>query len=762
MKAQGGKTGLRDLPERIKLIVQEILHGEIPYNRLAQKLINAAKIAYVASRKFMLDDCFTKASSIAYTTIISLIPTLTVGLTFFSIFSGMSNKKEEIFRKISLFMLEHNIKLNIDPIIESISSLIENAGKIGGIGAVVMGFTATAVLRTLEQSLNDVWRVQRSRPIALRLVYYWAALTLGPLMLIAATTAATQILSFFSSPAYNSAFVAPNGTLWIGGGRGTVLHSRDGGLSRRPLEMSRIDFDNQAVYEYDASAGGFVEQDFRIEDLDIRKAEFTDVYFSGASGWIVGKNGIMLRTADGGASWSLAKWGSFDFTGIRMLGEKRGFASARNGYLFKTEDGGASWGAVEIENFNSNLSSIASFGTTIIIAGDRGAVLQSQDAGATWRLRYPNEAKRNKRSVNLNKVFLVDEATAWIVGDEGIILLSENGGASWRDMRYLEKSYTAVYFSGRRTGWVGGKGGIRLSTANGGERWERGRLHTSRINCITSYGAMLLAVGEEGMIMRSEDRGRSWKGTRGGNLIGALLNFFGPFILIWVLFLLTYIILPNTRVPFKPAAIGASFTAAIWVVFILLFIVYVKSFASGTVAIYGGLAAIPLFLLMVYTSTLIILYGAEISYTLTHPHSYRVIRKAGPEGESPSVYHGIAILHSVYRKFEAGRGPSRRAELLRIVSGNNTELERLVGLFKGDKLVVESENGELLPTTSSATVPISRVIDLVHGAGLSIPGTVSSDPLKRYLKGLFESMGSSRSKILKGIALSDVIRKTGQ
>ena len=62
----------------------------------------------------------------------------TVGLTFYSIFAGVGDKKEEVFRKISVFLLEHNIKLNIDPVIEAISSLIENAGKIGGIGAIIM------------------------------------------------------------------------------------------------------------------------------------------------------------------------------------------------------------------------------------------------------------------------------------------------------------------------------------------------------------------------------------------------------------------------------------------------------------------------------------------------------------------------------------------------------------------------------------------------------------------------------------------------
>jgi membrane protein len=56
-----------------------------------------------------------------------------------------------------------------------------------------------------------------------------------------------------------------------------------------------------------------------------------------------------------------------------------------------------------------------------------------------------------------------------------------------------------------------------------------------------------------------------------------------------------YITTPNTKVPFKDASIGAAFTGSVWVIFIFLFIIYVKAFATGTFAIYGALASIPFF-----------------------------------------------------------------------------------------------------------------------------------------------------------------------
>jgi hypothetical protein len=196
-----------------RLVTDEQYLHQMTLGKLSRSLINLIRVSITAGKKFFDDDCFTMASSIAYTTLVSLIPTLTVALTLFSVFSGVGNLKDEIFKQLTHFMAEHNLQqLNIDPMLNAISSLIENAASIGGIGAVVMVFSATAVLRTLEKSLNSIWKVTCQRSIILKIVYYWAALSLGPLMLIAGTTVATQISNKMSAPHINSYTITPDKT----------------------------------------------------------------------------------------------------------------------------------------------------------------------------------------------------------------------------------------------------------------------------------------------------------------------------------------------------------------------------------------------------------------------------------------------------------------------------------------------------------------------------------------------------------------------
>lgn len=747
---------ITDLINRARQILNQIYLGEDTFNFFLKKLINAIKVFIVATRKFLKDNCTTQASSIAYATIISLIPTLTVAITFYSIFSGVGNKKEEIFRKITLFMLEHNIRLNIDPVLGAISSLIDNAGKIGGVGAVVMIFTATAVLRTLEKSLNDIWGVKKNRSMMLRMIYYWAALTLGPIMLISGTTVATQVSNTFSSPNYTAADFTEN-RIWFVGNQGQVQYSNITGLKAQKINIDTFDFVNQRINKFDAATASFLEDEFRLEPMDLKKASYLDIQLMGKRGWIVGKNGIILVTENNGRTWTVEKWGSFNFTDIHMLNPLKGFAVTDNGYLLSTNDGAKSWTVKEWEGHSSSFNNITFNRERGIISGDKGTILTTHNSGKTWEIKALPEAKRKNLYVNLNKAHFVNDNTVWIVGNEGVMLTSRDGGTTWNNRFFQENNYKTAFFVNPETGFVAGDNGILLRTVDGGKKWRRLSVTDSRINTLVYDNNKLWIFGENGLILNSQNTGSSWQGIEGKSIIVILLNFFAPFVFIWFLFMLTYIILPNTKVPFKPAAIGAAFTGTVWVLFILLFIVYVKYFAGGSVAIYGALAAIPIFLLMIYASSLIILYGAEVSYTLMHPHTYIQLKKTFKDIKDIHVVYGIAILHYIYKKFESGSGETDYAELLKLTSNKTEEVDHFIDVFEKKGLILEKEGDSYLPSNSSKNIMIADIIELTHNVSLAVPPMMpASGSVKKFMQKFLKDMESSRKEIFGTMTLNDL------
>ncbi len=93
-------------------------------------------------------------------------------------------------------------------------------------------------------------------------------------------------------------------------------------------------------------------------------------------------------------------------------------------------------------------------------------------------------------------------------------------------------------------------------------------------------------------------------------------------------FTLIYATVPNARVPFKHALLGGVFTAVLFEVAKMLFGLYVRLF-PGYQLIYGAFATVPLFLLWIYLSWLIVLFGAELVCNLSSSRHWR--RRALPK-----------------------------------------------------------------------------------------------------------------------------------
>ena len=704
----------------------------------------------------MIDDCLTKASAIAYTAIVSLIPTLTVFLTFLSIFSGVENKKEDLFRDISLFMIEHSIKLNIDFIFEAISGLIDNAGKIGGIGAVIVIFTATATLRALEKSLNDIWRVKQGRSMFQKIIYYWAALTLGPVMLISGTTVATKLSDVFSSANYNSVYLSGD-KVWVVGNKGSILNTDMNKTSFTPSDETNFDYENQKIYSYKFSDNQFTEDDFRIDYLNLIKEEFKDIQFINDEGWIVGTKGIILYTKDRGRIWTISKWGDFTFNDIYMLDSKRGFISADSGVILITENGGREWSVYDTKDVTLNFNSISFKDSTGIITGNKGRILFSNDYGRNWTLRTIAEAKRKKKLVDLNSSFFIDNRNVWMAGNDGVILHSTDGGITWQPGKFKEYNYYSIMFLNSNEGFIAGENGIIIHTDDGGSSWKSNTLPAYKINRLLDVSGSIWAIGNGGIIQKSKDNGRSWHGKSGKSFLAILINFLAPFLFIWLLFLLAYSTMPNTKVPFKFSAIGAAFTGAIWVIFILLFIYYVKAFASGTFAIYGALASIPLFLLMIYASALIILYGAEVSFTMMHPETYTSLKNFFEDVKKVNMYFGLIILQFIYFKFESGKGNSKYSELLKKTGHNSVDLDHFLSLFAEHKLIINDQNGEYMPTNTSSNIKLTEIFDLINEAQITIPPAhMRKDHEAGSIKEIFDKLKSQRNKVLADMTLHDL------
>jgi len=69
------------------------------------------------------------------------------------------------------------------PVLGALTQFSSKASRLGAIGLLALGGSALMMMFTIDRTLNTIWHVERPRPLAQRVLVYWAALTLGPLAL---------------------------------------------------------------------------------------------------------------------------------------------------------------------------------------------------------------------------------------------------------------------------------------------------------------------------------------------------------------------------------------------------------------------------------------------------------------------------------------------------------------------------------------------------------------------------------------------------
>nr|MBO2510472.1 hypothetical protein [Gammaproteobacteria bacterium] len=172
-------------------------------------------------------------------------------------------------------------------------------------------------------------------------------------------------------------------------------------------------------------------------------------------------------------------------------------------------------------------------------------------------------------------------------------------------------------------------------------------------------------------------------------VIGAktLLRFM-PLLSSVAAFTLIYATVPNTRVPIRHALVGGTLAAVLFELAKMLFGLYVRLFPSYQL-IYGAFATVPLFLLWIYLSWLIVLFGAELVCNLSNPPVWR--RRSLPR--LLALLGVLRVFHDSQRQGETVtlRDMRRQGWLL-----PEDEWDELTGFLEQEQLICRVSGGWVL------------------------------------------------------------------
>lgn len=130
-------------------------------------------------QRFREDRLGLTAGSLTFTTLIALVPLFTVMLALFSAFPMFSSFQGALEKHFMQALVPEAIAR---PVLRALTQFSTKARGIGGVGLLLFGATALTTMLTIDRTLNAIWRVRRPRPLGQRVLIYWGALTLGPLL----------------------------------------------------------------------------------------------------------------------------------------------------------------------------------------------------------------------------------------------------------------------------------------------------------------------------------------------------------------------------------------------------------------------------------------------------------------------------------------------------------------------------------------------------------------------------------------------------
>ncbi|KOO16010.1 hypothetical protein AKJ18_04345 [Vibrio xuii] len=154
------------------LVKQSVLFGRYLLSRMGHDRVNV------------------NAGYLAYITLLSIVPMLTVLLSVLSSFAIFENAGDAI----QDFVITHFVPAAGDAVKGALLEFVSNTGKMSAVGGGFLFVAALMLISNIDKNLNYIWRVQQKRRAVFSFSMYWMVLTLGPI-LVGASIAATSYVT---------------------------------------------------------------------------------------------------------------------------------------------------------------------------------------------------------------------------------------------------------------------------------------------------------------------------------------------------------------------------------------------------------------------------------------------------------------------------------------------------------------------------------------------------------------------------------------
>lgn len=161
------------------------------YTRLPRPVRLATAFVGFAASRFGEDGCGRSAAALTYTSLLALVPLMTITFSLFSAFPAF----QDIESQAQALIFDTLVPQVGQSVLSYLDDFSANAGRLTAAGIIALILTSVLLLATIEGAFNAIWRVREKRPLLVRLLSFWAILTLTPLLFGASLSVTAQVIT---------------------------------------------------------------------------------------------------------------------------------------------------------------------------------------------------------------------------------------------------------------------------------------------------------------------------------------------------------------------------------------------------------------------------------------------------------------------------------------------------------------------------------------------------------------------------------------
>ena len=188
-----------------------------------------------------------------------------------------------------------------------------------------------------------------------------------------------------------------------------------------------------------------------------------------------------------------------------------------------------------------------------------------------------------------------------------------------------------------------------------------------------------------------------------------------PFLLVIFAFCFVYMFVPNTKVKFRSALVGAAVGGAMWQTTGLIFAEFAAS-STKYAAIYSGFAILILFMIWLYLSWLILLLGSQVAYYHQYPEQIRLSNQRVPLSGRFREQMGLLVMYWIAHRFVHEGAPMTMDNLSQQLQMPGDRVAETLLLLLDRDLLIESgsEPPEFLLKHDPANLTVAELLDIMR------------------------------------------------